>query len=276
MGILENTPEFVIPDAVSESSYATDSTYVQIKPIKVPVARTRVKCRNGGRRGNIRANNASELERICGDITEEDSGIVQVDFNSESPFKKILENPDLYKTWQVFMSLSGSAQDRFINHLNKNQKPHTISSGYGSKKEKIRTEDSLGEEFIVIEENKGKIIEVKECDRIKEARERYLLIQKRVRNSMKKQGLDKVPFDVLEEYEKVIFGYFCNATNFETGIPLVINERDKYNRSWLYRLCDYHNLKSESIEQGDVAISCKKSKFSTPSIYFSEFLKMIL
>jgi len=271
MGILENQHELVIPDAVSESSYATNSTYVKLRPPKSGTLKPRIKCRDGGKRGNIRANNASELERLCGEVNEDESGFLELE-SSESPFTKVLEDPDLYKTWQVFMSLSGSAQDRFIGHLNKVTKRKTTTSFGG----RIRKENSIGEEFVVIEENEGDVVEVEECERIREARERYLLIQKRVRHSMKKQGLHKVPFDVLESYEQEITKYFTDSTNVDNSIPLVIKEIDKYNRSWLYRLCDYHGLKAESAEEGDVVISCTKLKFTSPSIFFSEFLKMIL
>jgi len=271
MGIHENQHELEIPDAVSESSYATNSTYVKLHPLKPVLPTTRIKCRNGGKKGNIRANNASELERLCGEVDKDESGFMELESN-ESPFTKVLEDPDLYKTWQVFMSLSGSAQDRFIGHLNKVTTPK-VKISFGGR---IKREDSIGEGFVVIEKEEEKVAAVEECERIKDARERYLLIQKRVRNSMQKQGIHKVPFDVLESYEREITKYFTDSTNIEYTIPLIIKEIDKYNRSWLYRLCDYHGLKFESAEDGDVAISCTKSKFKSPSLFFSEFLKMIL
>ena len=84
---------------------------------RIPLA-SKQRCRTGGKRGQRREDNTRALTKIYEEMrNEEDDDFVRFIEPVESKFSKVLEDPELRKTWQVFTSLPGDAQDRFISYI---------------------------------------------------------------------------------------------------------------------------------------------------------------
>lgn len=277
----------------------------------------------------------------------------------DSQFQKVLNDQELRKTWQCFVSLPGEAQDKFIKYLNEQEAKNWKNKQKKLNKNSLKIKNKLGpvmEELPVIDEMGAEIGEgesqaegksgteadssneadsgieltkeqkkfkqlaetfelidvdgniVQECERIQEARNNYNRIQKKVRAQMKKLGLNRVPMELVTGLEKEIISHFCQ--NFEAEadltrepVPLIKLNLNSYERTWLYRICDYFGLKytseSDSLDEdfgvvdndleirrpsisnkflntGDKAIIIKKSKNFNFSVLLSEFLYLIL
>merc|ERR1711972_1296803 len=120
-----------------------------VRSRRIPLA-SKQRCRTGGKRGQRREENTRELTKIYEEMREaEDQDFVRFIEPQESKFSKVLEDPELRKTWQVFTSLPGDAQDRFINYIDRSmdqkiQEKQTRTAESVSV-QKIRNTDDLDE-----------------------------------------------------------------------------------------------------------------------------------
>ena len=288
-------------DARSIASNSTASTMITVninrihqnqenppKSRRIPLA-SKQRCRTGGRRGQRREEHTRELTKIYEEMRneEDDSGFIKFIEPSETKFSKVLEDPELRKTWQVFTSLPGDAQDRFINYIDKSMsdqvefKQARTAESVSLKKMKIddKAEDDvmndsavdLGETYSFVNKD-GEVVE--ECDRLREARRCYMNVQKKIRNNMRKEGKDRVPFGLIEDFEKNLIKHFSDDENLENSIPFIQEQPNAYNRTWIHRICDYYSLTSKT-EEGAIFIKyC--SSYKVPSIGFGEFLRKVL
>ena len=85
-----------------------------------------------------------------------------------------------------------------------------------------------------------------ECQRLKEARLAYNLLQKNVRTQMKKLGLARVPQELVKGVEREILAHFCDHSNVDFEVPLIKLNLSSYDRSWVHRICNYYGLRSLS------------------------------
>merc|ERR1711893_263593 len=253
------------------------------KSRRIPLA-SKQRCRTGGRRGQRREEHTRELTKIYEEMRneEDDSGFIKFIEPSESKFSKVLEDPELRKTWQVFTSLPGDAQDRFINYIDKSmdqkiQEKQTRTAESVSV-QKIRKTDDLDESGVDLSESysfvnsQGEIVE--ECDRLREARRCYMNIQKKIRYNMRKEGLEKVPFELIQQFEKDLMKHFSEEENLENFIPFIHEETNSWKRTWVHRICDYYGCKSET-DEGVILVKSGNG-FKVPSIGFGEFLQKVL
>lgn len=251
---------------------------------RIPLA-SKQRCRTGGKRGQRREENTRELTKIYEEMREAEDDFIRFVEPQETKFTKVLEDPELRKTWQVFTSLPGDAQDRFINYIDKStherhsckQARTAESVTVKSKFEESSSENlddsavDMGDSYTFVDNN-GEVVE--ECERLREARRCYMNIQKKIRYNMRKEGLAKVPFALIEHFEKALIKHFTNEENLENLIPFIEQQPNAYNRTWIHRICDFYGLKSFT-EEGALQVKyC--SSFKVPSIGFSDFLQKVL
>lgn len=256
---------------------------------RIPLA-SKQRCRTGGRRGQRREDNTRELTKIYEEMRNEDNDeFVRFIEPVESKFSKVLEDPELRKTWQVFTSLPGDAQDRFISYIDQSVSARveakqartaecvTVKSKFESETKLDKEEEmndsavDLGESYSFTDNN-GKIVE--ECERLREARRCYMNIQKKIRANMRRDGPERVPFHLIAVFEKNLVKHFSDQDNLDSLSPFIQQQPNSYNRTWIHRICDYYSLKSRT-EDGAIHVKfC--NDFKVPSIGFGQFLQKVL
>jgi len=301
MGIIEKKHENTLTpapddDAQSVTSVATGSTMIQVDMDALRKNQQRAharghgpwpqktRCRTGGKRGSRREENSRELQKTYDEMRKDDLNFeLEYVEHKDTKFTMVLEDAELRKTWQVFSSLPGDAQDRFIRYIDRNNqnvkdakqaRTATAVTVKRTVEESCSNDsaiDGLDESFTFIDTD-GE--EVDECDRLREARLCYMNLQKKVRVNMRKQGLEKVPFTYIDRFEKAMLGHFADITNVEQLVPYIEHESNPYFRTWVHRICDYYSLASAT--ENNVIKVRHTSSFKVPTIGFSEFLTKIL
>ena len=171
---------------------------------------------------------------------EENNDLVDRD----SPFSRLILNPNNLKVWVEFMSKTGEEQDDFLKALDLEEvKRETINNG------------NLGPADV-------------DSD-LKLALLSYRRIDKNIREVMKKES----SMDCIQKYEKSVIDAFSVASAQEHSIQDLVC---KFERLILHGLCQYIDVKSKSVENGDSVImrmALKGVKFRKPGILLSDFLK---
>jgi len=259
------------------------------------ILRNPYKCKTNSKRGQKREQNRLQLNKLYTDgkliiiEEQEDYPTNFLEFN-DSIFSEVLSNSELKATWQVFSSLSGEAQDCFIKYIEKQNDKFKINN-FKIKNESILKESDSGFDENVILNKSG--TDITDNERLKEAQTSYMNLKKSIRNSMKRGGLNQTPLKFLKSIETEIIDHF---TGQNKDFAFIKNDLNSYQRSWLYRTCDYYRLKIDKSQSplenftklkitgessdSDTTENFTKvyltKNFKVPSIKFSQFLEIIL